>query len=265
MERNSGDARRRDREKVMVQEGIDLWKQKKQDQWAQKIQEQRELRDMLNKYSPWGRPGCGAPNPDGIRKRKLHLQGLFAEEDKKQQHTAYKVDPILRFQFNEPVRKCVDNVLRYKKDVHQQKAYKQELDALVSEKKRAQAEQMNKEAEMERKLVLGGVELVPLLARRRAASDRHPLKSTDVTKTKTTNGPLNLHRAAGAHQYTQELSQQVFTKQQRVQKARQDDVESCRRHFETWQHFWGRPGHGAPREVKVKGNIDVLLHRLPVK
>lgn len=48
------------------------------------------------------------------------------------------------------------------------------------------------------------------------------------------------------------------------QKARQDELESCRRHFETWQQFWGRPGHGAPREVKVKGNIDILLHRLPV-
>jgi hypothetical protein len=37
---------------------------------------------MLTQYSPWGRPGCGAPNADGIRKRKLHLQGLFAEEEK---------------------------------------------------------------------------------------------------------------------------------------------------------------------------------------
>jgi hypothetical protein len=37
---------------------------------------------MLGQYCPWGRPGCGAPNADGIRKRKLHLQGLFAEEDK---------------------------------------------------------------------------------------------------------------------------------------------------------------------------------------
>jgi len=49
------------------------------------------------------------------------------------------------------------------------------------------------------------------------------------------------------------------------QQSRQEEMESSRRHFETWQQFWGRPGHGAPREVKVKGNIDVLLHRLPVK
>jgi hypothetical protein len=44
MERNSGDARRRERERIMVQEGTELWKQKKEDQWAQKIREQREVR-----------------------------------------------------------------------------------------------------------------------------------------------------------------------------------------------------------------------------
>ena len=36
--------------------------------------------------------------------------------------------------------------------------------------------------------MLGGVELVPLLARRRAAAERHPLSSTDVTKTRNVNG-----------------------------------------------------------------------------
>jgi hypothetical protein len=44
MELNSGDVRRRDRERIMVQEGTELWKQKKRDQWAQKIAEQRKVR-----------------------------------------------------------------------------------------------------------------------------------------------------------------------------------------------------------------------------
>jgi hypothetical protein len=44
MERDSGDERRRDRERIMVQEGTELWKQKKRDQWAQKIADQREVR-----------------------------------------------------------------------------------------------------------------------------------------------------------------------------------------------------------------------------
>ncbi|XP_021919080.1 uncharacterized protein LOC110829556 [Zootermopsis nevadensis] len=176
MERNSGDAKRRDRERIMVQEGIELWKQKKQVDQSKRIQEQRELREMLSQYSPWGRPGCGAPNADGIRKRKLHQQGLFAEEDKKnlgaatdrswsstpqrgssgqqkQKSTAYKADPILRFQFNEPVRRCVDNVLRYRKNNQDKQAYRQELDALVSEKRRAQKEATTREAQLENKLV----------------------------------------------------------------------------------------------------------------
>jgi hypothetical protein len=45
----------------------------------------------------------------------------------KQQSSAYKADPILRFQFNEPVRRCVDNVLRYKKNNQDKQAYRQEL------------------------------------------------------------------------------------------------------------------------------------------
>jgi len=44
MERNSADSRRRERERIMVQEGTELWKQKKQDQWAQKIREQHQVR-----------------------------------------------------------------------------------------------------------------------------------------------------------------------------------------------------------------------------
>jgi hypothetical protein len=45
----------------------------------------------------------------------------------KQQSVAYKADPILRFQFNEPVRRCVDNVLRYRRNNHDKQAYRQEL------------------------------------------------------------------------------------------------------------------------------------------
>jgi hypothetical protein len=45
----------------------------------------------------------------------------------KQQNSAYKADPILRFQFNEPVRRCVDNVLRYRRNNQEKQAYRQEL------------------------------------------------------------------------------------------------------------------------------------------
>jgi hypothetical protein len=44
MELDSADVRRKGRERIMVQEGTEMWKQKKRDQWAQKIAEQREVR-----------------------------------------------------------------------------------------------------------------------------------------------------------------------------------------------------------------------------
>jgi hypothetical protein len=45
----------------------------------------------------------------------------------KPQSNAYKEDPILRFQFNEPVRRCVDNVLRYRRNNQDKQAYRKEL------------------------------------------------------------------------------------------------------------------------------------------
>lgn len=45
-----------------------------------------------------------------------------------------------------------------------------------------------------------------------------------------------------------------------LQATRAEEMERSRRHFETWQMLWGRPGHGAPRDVKVKENLDVILY-----
>lgn len=44
------------------------------------------------------------------------------------------------------------------------------------------------------------------------------------------------------------------------------ELESTRKHFNTLDNFWGRPGHGAPRSALKKGAIDKLLYggRLPV-
>jgi hypothetical protein len=47
MERNSAELRRMERERIMVQEGTELWKQKKQDQWSQKIREQQQVRRQI--------------------------------------------------------------------------------------------------------------------------------------------------------------------------------------------------------------------------
>ncbi|KAJ8880140.1 hypothetical protein PR048_016603 [Dryococelus australis] len=159
--KSPGEERRRERERVMVQEGLDLLKRKKEDEWFKKLKEQREedysfcspyqtdrqLKEMLNKYSPWGKPGCGAPNPDCIRKKKLQMEGLYPEKEKNmsavhlgrqgggaprrtdsgQLKAQLREDPMLRFQNNEQVRRCVNNVLRYRTGPSEQKNYKQQL------------------------------------------------------------------------------------------------------------------------------------------
>ena len=47
-----------------------------------------------------------------------------------------------------------------------------------------------------------------------------------------------------------------------MQASRAEEMERSRQHFETWQMLWGRPGHGAPRDVKVKEKLDVILYHL---
>lgn len=39
---------------------------------------------------------------------------------------------------------------------------------------------------------------------------------------------------------------------------------TARKHFENWDTFWGRPGHGAPRPIKVKENLEYILYQLPI-
>ncbi|KAK3928524.1 Centrosome and spindle pole associated protein 1 [Frankliniella fusca] len=61
-----------------MREGLDVWRCKQQQLLAKKAHEQKQLREMLLTYSPWGRPGGGAPNADTIRKRKaLQLETLY--------------------------------------------------------------------------------------------------------------------------------------------------------------------------------------------
>ncbi|XP_068084516.1 uncharacterized protein [Anabrus simplex] len=209
--------RRRERERVMVEEGIQLWRRQKEEQWQQRRREQSELKEMLAKYYPWGRPGCGAPNPDGVRKRKLELEGLYPEDYRgwSDETTLRTLDTRQRDPGPQPTESCAD--------------------------------------------------LVALLARKRPPSTtRFPLPSTDVTEiTKIKDGP----GLWGSPEvlYSRELEQQVLTKRMIMQQERREDFERSQQHFETWQRYWGRPGHGAPKEVKVKGNLDMMLRHVPVK
>lgn len=41
------------------------------------------------------------------------------------------------------------------------------------------------------------------------------------------------------------------------------EQQSSDRHFATLDSLWGRPGHGAPRPIKNKLNLDDLLYKVP--
>ncbi|CAH0394952.1 unnamed protein product [Bemisia tabaci] len=69
---------------------------------------------------------------------------------------------------------------------------------------------------------------------------------------------------AGEKEYGEALAHQIEEQQHRRQEERNQDLMNSRKHFENWQNFWGRPGHGAPRSVKVKENLDYLLYHLPL-
>ena len=45
------------------------------------------------------------------------------------------------------------------------------------------------------------------------------------------------------------LSYQIHEKCDFNLRTRQFEEEQQKRHFESWETFWGRPGYGAPREV----------------
>ncbi|XP_059609972.1 uncharacterized protein LOC132257193 isoform X2 [Phlebotomus argentipes] len=108
-------------------------------------------------------------------------------------------------------------------------------------------------------MISEGVELVPLLAKRRAQERPISLSSTDVTKYKEVG-----HTENYSVQYLNDLCRQMNKRRRAYQKSKKMDIETSRRHFETWSSFWGRPGHGAPREIKNKLNLDDLLYKLPL-
>ncbi|XP_058444832.1 uncharacterized protein LOC131426254 isoform X3 [Malaya genurostris] len=109
-------------------------------------------------------------------------------------------------------------------------------------------------------MITGGVELVPLLAKRRSQPRPISLGTTDITKIDkySSNGTsVVLH---SGDRYLHELNRQMSQKQRKIESFRVLEFETSKQHFETWSSFWGRPGHGAPLPNKNKLNLDNLLY-----
>ncbi|XP_058816387.1 uncharacterized protein LOC131679664 isoform X2 [Topomyia yanbarensis] len=108
-------------------------------------------------------------------------------------------------------------------------------------------------------MITGGVELVPLLAKRRSQQRPISLGTTDITKIDkySSNGSTVRH---SGDEYLHELNRQMNQKQRKIESCRVVEFETSKQHFETWSSFWGRPGHGAPLPNKNKLNLDNLLY-----
>ncbi|XP_055537476.1 uncharacterized protein LOC129725530 isoform X2 [Wyeomyia smithii] len=114
-------------------------------------------------------------------------------------------------------------------------------------------------------MITGGVELVPLLAKRRSQARPISLGTTDVTKIDkySSNGTSAVVVRQSGDEYLHELCTQMNQKQRKIERTRVVEFETSKQHFETWSGFWGRPGHGAPLPNKNKLNLDNLLYAPP--
>ncbi|XP_046963316.1 uncharacterized protein LOC124532457 [Vanessa cardui] len=106
--------------------------------------------------------------------------------------------------------------------------------------------------------VTGGIELVPLLARRRRVGAR-TLPSSDVTR--PPDQPCEWRELMDVD-YLRELKHQIRVKSEKQEESRRDSAESVQRHHKTWASLWGRPGHGAPQQRGryARSNLAQLLY-----
>ncbi|XP_055698437.1 uncharacterized protein LOC129798945 isoform X3 [Phlebotomus papatasi] len=156
--------KRRLEQKRIAEESLKIVKQRKEQQFRQKIQEREQYKQMIEKHCPWGRPGGGAPN-DNIRMTNITKEGLFPEAINTVRNyvppppmpkirgggggapirsnsgrliTTFRDDPSITFK--DQTRNIVDIELRYKTSPKVKKTYKMELDKIVAEKERRKQE-----------------------------------------------------------------------------------------------------------------------------
>ncbi|XP_063988860.1 uncharacterized protein LOC135168514 isoform X1 [Diachasmimorpha longicaudata] len=284
---------RKEQERRVVQEGTTMWKKRKAELQHQKHREQRELRQMQSSYSPWGKPGGGAPCERALRKKNVHLEPLELPRSSGHGQLARQYYPwgrpgpggapwrdprMLGVRFLESMGWTTGSVLTRVRG-------KDVIDPLTltdSNKffdERARTGLMpdphppspiiphrdvyNEEMQMYK--LTGGVELVPLLTTRRHYS--HPsctrYLTTDATRPGYTIDSLRSVNI-GNREHITALTEQMHRKRERALEERRVEQEGCRRHFDTWKKLWGRPGHGAPMDHYYRTNLHSILYRMPV-
>ncbi|XP_043663666.1 uncharacterized protein LOC122627014 isoform X1 [Vespula pensylvanica] len=280
------DAESKERERQLVQEGTAMWKHRKEEFLRQKHREQRELREILENYSPWGKPGGGAPCPATLRKKNVLLEPL---EPVKSHMAGQSVqswpwgrpgpgglpwrDPkLLGVHFLESMGWTSDSTIRKlsrKRDIDpltvpdMNKFFDANVESDIAsnlQSSRDTRSLYNEEVQVYK--LTGGVELVPLLTSRRYHSQPQSIRYhvTDITRPGYTIESLRSLEISN-RKYIAELAEQIRWKQDRACEERRAEQESCRRHFDTWRKLWGRPGHGAPIDHVHRNNLYNILYR----
>ncbi|XP_043479567.1 uncharacterized protein LOC122509508 isoform X1 [Leptopilina heterotoma] len=199
---------RKEQERRIVQEGAFLWKTRKEELQRQKHREQHELQAMLESYSPWGKPGGGAPCETTLRKKNVPLEpservntqdmGWMTKSARKSMQS---INPLASTEMN----KLYDVGARrgITPDPHPDP---------ITERNSGKA--YNEEVQVYR--LTGGVELVPLLTCRRHYSQSQPIRHliTDARKSSYTLETLR-ELAASNREYIAELGDQIRRKRER--------------------------------------------------
>ncbi|XP_076396336.1 uncharacterized protein LOC100882806 isoform X1 [Megachile rotundata] len=276
---------RKERERRAVQEGTDLWRRRKEELQRQKQQEQRELQKIVESYSPWGKPGGGAPCAATLRKKNVPLEPLEPVKCQNFRQLAplwpwgrpgpggvpWRDPKLLGVRFLESLGWTSDSTIErlHGRNVdplavtNVNRFFEDKGEAGMARNTASIEDSKNRyNEEIQVYELTGGVELVPLLTSRRYYSQPQSTRyvATDATRPGYTIESLRA-LGVGNREYIAELAEQMRRKREKAVEERRMEVESCRRHFDTWRKLWGRPGHGAPMDHVHRNNLYNILHR----
>ncbi|XP_043511919.1 uncharacterized protein LOC122529661 isoform X1 [Frieseomelitta varia] len=276
---------RKERERRAVEEGTVSWRRRKEELQCQKHREQRELQQILESYSPWGKPGGGAPCAATLRKKNVPLE----PPELSKCHNFGQLAPLwpwgrpgpggvpwrdpklLGVRFLESLGWTSNSTIErlHRRSINplpvtdMNKFFDDKAEPGIATDTRLVRDSKNPyNEEIQVYELTGGVELVPLLTSRRYYSQSQNTRhvATDATRPGYTIDSLR-SLGVGDREYIAELAEQMRRKREKALEERKMELESCRRHFDTWRKLWGRPGHGAPIDHAHRNNLYNILYR----
>ncbi|KAF7987689.1 hypothetical protein HCN44_003552 [Aphidius gifuensis] len=245
---------RKEEERRIVHEGTVMWKRRKEELKRQKHREQHELRQMQVAYSPWGKPGGGAKYEGSLRKKNVHLEPLTIPKTSHCTTQGWTTGSLISRLQRQKLNKL---------GLHDPNEFFNEpsrpITSQVNNKFDEMKNKINEESQIYK--LTGGIELVPLLTKKKLNSNTEYSKYLyDATRPGYTIDNLRSLNI-GNREHINELTKQIQRKRESALREQRVEQESCRRHFDTWNKLWGRPGHGAPIDHFFRTDLHDILYR----